>query len=155
MSLPIETVHISLITFIKEHKSRHLLGPACTCSLPSGGSLPWHVVSLLPSYFVINSVSPCWNVGKGWNCSDISNLLLVCCPIPLWYKKEVAEILIFAWWYWLYCTLQQHFLEFLLDKVGFFLIQNWMVGWLSLHRVFEKRNLKSLNNKYLEYSDLA
>ena len=44
--LPTETIHIFLIPFLAEQKSRGLLGPAGTCSLPSGACL------------VINSVPP-------------------------------------------------------------------------------------------------
>ena len=48
-----------------------LLGPACKCSLPFA----------FGAYFVINSVPPFWNASMGSNCSDISSLLVVCCPL--------------------------------------------------------------------------
>ena len=60
----------NLIVLSEGDKSRRLLGPACTYSLLSG------------AYFITNSVPPFWNAGMGWNCLDVSNLLLVSCSNP-------------------------------------------------------------------------
>ena len=63
VSLPTGNAHISCFPFLVAHRSRRLLGLICT----------WNPFSV--ACFEANWAPPFWNVGRGWNCSDVSNLL--------------------------------------------------------------------------------
>ena len=82
-------------------------------------------------------------------------------PIPLWCKEEVAEILIFAWWHWLYYKFNNISLSSSLTSVDCSLCKTGLSGdfpctWFSrkeisnpwaIFRIF--RSWSNLNKKIL------
>ena len=142
MFLPTKTVHIFLIPFLEEHKSRRPLGPACTCSLPSG------------AYFVINSVRLFWNAAMGWNCSDVSNLLLVCFPNCFLMQEGSC-------WDTDYCMVILDVLHLLTTFPWFPPWQAWIVpdskleGWVIFPAQGFQEKESRFFEQYLGYSDFV
>ena len=140
-TIPSETVHISLIPFLEEHRSRQLL----RSSLHSLSSR---------AYFVINSVSPFWNAVMGWNCFNVSNLLLVCYPHPSLIQERCC-------WDADFCMVIQTVLHLSTTFPWVPPWQAWIVpdskleGWVIFPAQGFREKESRIFEQYLGYSDLA